>query len=928
MATQPNDCGCCAGVTALVPEPLENRPGLSAVAYRVGRHGDFLDSALAALSDPQYPALRSLTTRDSDDFTIALLDGWATLADVFTFYQERIANESWLRTATERDSIVRLAQLIGYRLKPGVAAETPLSFLLDETPGAPTEVTVAIGTKVQSVPGANEKAQTFETIEALDARVEWNHLQPALTTPAIIAAGLHGIYLKGTATQLNPGDALLIVGDERLLHPTTLPDRERWDLRILQTVTPDYINNRTQVTWLKGLGKASILPAASNVKIYALRQRAAFFGHNAPDPSLITGAQLSSGISLTTKVAATKKIKVTDLEAKSPIFEEIAHDWPNLTTALTDLDLDNSYAKIISGSWLALTNAEDYVELYNCSSVSFPSRAAFGLSGKVTRIVPDTTLNLNLFPIRETLVHAQSELLEITSGPLIAPTSGSVGFALTRDPELLAPLEGSVIMLDRVVPTLEAGRKLIVTGKLLRARVLSTLLKLTATDGLTTTAMHGQSLVVVAPPLLLAGNSAKWTLQTDEGFLGTLTTSLSNLLIVPALEDDPTLSELATIQKCTGEPSVLTLNGSLRQIYDRATVTIAANVADSTHGETVSEVLGSGDGAQANQSFKLRQTPLTYVRSTGPGGAESTLQVRVNDLLWHEAPTLFEHAARERIFTTELADDGSVTVRFGDGIRGARIPSGAQNVKATYRRGIGLEGLVRAGQLSTLLTRPPGLKSASNSLAAEGADEPETLANARENAPVTVLTLDRVVSLEDYENFARGYAGIGKALATWTWDGRTRGVFITVAGPLGAAVADALATDLTTAIHLAGDPFVPVRVVSYDEARFTLSGQIVVDPDYEAEKVLAAAIAALRAEFSFEKRRFGQAVELSEVIALIQQVPGVVAVNLKTLSLAGAAAKLNMRLEANLPNGGDPNSLGAAELLLLDPAPVDLEVSA
>jgi len=39
---------------------------------------------------------------------------WATLADVLTFYQERIANELWLRTATERDSLLRLA-LRGYR---------------------------------------------------------------------------------------------------------------------------------------------------------------------------------------------------------------------------------------------------------------------------------------------------------------------------------------------------------------------------------------------------------------------------------------------------------------------------------------------------------------------------------------------------------------------------------------------------------------------------------------------------------------------------------------------------------------------------------------------------------------------------------------------------------------------------------------------
>ncbi len=68
MATPLNDCGCCEGITALVPEPLSNRPGLSQVSYRIGTHGDFLASALAALSDPQFPALRSLTTREQRRF--------------------------------------------------------------------------------------------------------------------------------------------------------------------------------------------------------------------------------------------------------------------------------------------------------------------------------------------------------------------------------------------------------------------------------------------------------------------------------------------------------------------------------------------------------------------------------------------------------------------------------------------------------------------------------------------------------------------------------------------------------------------------------------------------------------------------------------------------------------------------------------------
>ena len=113
---------------------------------------------------------------------------------------------------------------------------------------------------------------------------------------------------------------------------------------------------------------------------------------------------------------------------------------------------------------------------------------------------------------------------------------------------------------------------------------------------------------------------------------------------------------------------------------------------------------------------------------------------------------------------------------------------------------------------------------------------------------------------------------------------------------------------------------------SYQEAHFRTAAGLKIDPDYEAEKVLAAANDALRAAFSFEEREFGQSVVLSEVIALLQTIAGVVAVDLNSLYRSGDVVKLNDRLEAELPNGGDPASLGAAELLTLDPAPIELEV--
>src|ERR1043165_4339873 len=149
--TDLNDCGCCEGISAETPLSVFNRPGLSAILYRTGTHAQFKDTLIARLSGLNEPALRKLTTRDDDDFSIALLDAWATVADVLTFYEERIANEAYLRTATERLSVLELARLINYQLRPGVAASAYLAFTLEDAPG-PLGQAQAVGTTAQISP--------------------------------------------------------------------------------------------------------------------------------------------------------------------------------------------------------------------------------------------------------------------------------------------------------------------------------------------------------------------------------------------------------------------------------------------------------------------------------------------------------------------------------------------------------------------------------------------------------------------------------------------------------------------------------------------------------------------------------------------------------------------------------------------------------
>jgi len=212
-------CGCCEGVEILTPLSTYNRPGLSEINYRIGSHGSFLETMTARLTGyclekkdavgKVYP-LKALTTRDSTDPALAMLDAWATVADVLTFYQERIANEGYLRTATERRSVLEMARLVGYKPRPGVAASVFLAYALEK--GFDDEVIIPAGSRVQSLSGPDELPQVFETSEDLKARAQWNTLKPRKSRPQSIASikSSNRVYLKGLNTNLNQNDPLLI----------------------------------------------------------------------------------------------------------------------------------------------------------------------------------------------------------------------------------------------------------------------------------------------------------------------------------------------------------------------------------------------------------------------------------------------------------------------------------------------------------------------------------------------------------------------------------------------------------------------------------------------------------------------------------------------------------------------------------------------
>jgi hypothetical protein len=863
-------CGCCEGIDTSTPRGLANRMGLSAIAYRIGEYAQFKESMLSGLSSSKYPGLAGLRTREADDFTLGLIDAVACAADVLTFYQERVANESYLRTATERVSLQEMARLIGYRLRPGVAAETLLAFALEapKTPpsglppepgsfvtGIPTSLILARGLKVQSVPGPDEKPQTFETVEAIAARPEWNAIRPWLSAPHAPGLGATETWVKGVANNLKVGDVLVFSHPDFLTYPTT---NTNWDFRLIDTVEVETAADRTHVSWKAGLARASTQvdpPIAPQVHV--LRKRAAVFGHNAPlwksmnetfrkDYSGKSDENLPDrwpGFTITSATGAHVDLDAVFSEIKPgglAVLTRVGRDVPaDAGQTRRRARLQSDFAEEITAAAISL---KTFTELYKISTTTEVSLAAFALSGKVTRIgVQGQNLNKDFRKfVRETSVYAQSEPLTLAPYPVTDPVGGDT-----------LPL---AVCADGLL----AGRTLIVTGT-----------------------------------------------RIDDG---------SKLIHQAALVD----------AQSNPNGAVLTITPPLPASLERDTVVVHANVANATHGETSAQVLGAGDASQSFQRFELKRLPLTYRSAPNETGADSELTVRVGDIEWTEKPTLFGSTPAERAYTLATDEQGKTWVVFGDGVQGARLPSGVNNVRASYRQGVGQNGNVGADTLSQLMTRPLGLKSVSNPMAAQGGTDPEPADQIRRTMPLGTRTIGRAVSLLDYEDFAMAFTGIAKAQAQVLQLPAGPTIAITLAGQEGVALSSAnpVWNNLWLALKAGGDPHVNVALLAYQASTFRLGLKVKRDAAYDIKPLLAAVEAALRAHYSFDARSLAQPVLQSDVIAVAHSVSGVVAVDIDFLHGAQTVQSRQTRLLASRMRV----SSGVArpsELLTLHPGPFD-----
>ena len=838
--------------------------GLTALPRHTHTHAVSLAAQRSTLgAERNEPGLRGLATQATSEPAVALLDAWAVVADIVGFYGERLANEGYLRTATERRSVRELARALGRELRPGVSARVGLVFTVEDAEGAPTSAQVPAGTPVQSIPGPDEVPQVFETADDLTAYASWNAAPALAWEPWTLPYNASVVWLDGRHPELRRGAMILVVGDERIGFGqgkrTDTGAREKFDLRRVSesVVDPEGYDGWTRVKLDDPIGYLPFRPlvARENQRVLHLTERASLFGANAPDPNLLWSGdpeRLPPGSKEIAKPKGDEKKRDEgdDKQAEgSDATEEVGapqtliwsgYDFDGVRDPV--IDLDGPQPSVVPGGWVVLEQ-DGYAEAYVATRVEVGGESKWATSGKVTRVTLDIVGQLKRYTRPGTFVHC-----------------GDVELPAGRRPLGVLP-PSATLRLESAGPPLDAGRTVIVSGL--------------DADGLRHT-----------EPAVLAS-------------------------CVPEADGTTTL----------------TFTEPLRNAYRAHSLVVHGNVVLATHGETVRQVLGSGDGRTPYLSFSLRRIPLTHLRATTPSGAAPALEIRIDGVLWHEVEGFEGSGPADRVYRLERSeglrdgeDDLRTTVLFGDGVRGAIPPTGEENIVATYRSGIGDQGRLAAGQLKLLVRRPHGIREVVNPLPTTDSAPPETLDQGRRTAPQRVRTLGRAVSVSDVADMARGYAGVGQGAAQTVWDGRVNTVVVSVRGTDGSDPSDALCSDLEETIKSHCDPRLPVRVLRGRVARFGVDVEIAFDPDHDADAVRDGVMTALTTGFGATARPLGEPVTAAQVLLTVRGVPGVVACTMPRLKRASAPRTDLLVTEGARWDGG----LIAADLLAVDPAAITI----
>ena len=820
------------------PQVVRNPPGLPAISYRVDDFTGFRRALLRPL-----PGEQAINTwrPTPGDLGLQILEWWAYLADVLTFYNERYANEAYLRTATQQASIVNLAALLAYQPAPGIAATGMLAAI--RSASHPNEALfVPAGLSLSSTATHGIPAQTFE----VDAKGRFHGVSAVpVTVPPDntlhLDQGLpYEVLLAGRITGVKQDDCLLLVN------------------RAFTGTDDDW----AQVTVTGVTATTDPATGAANTHI----------GLSTVNWGPTQGPPGQPDIGLAPDYRLLRPTAATALWSNRhvPVGSHVIGRSPT-NHQLTRVHLSASVRNISPGDQV----------FFQAEFLNEPDALALGVV-----IATEEEFWAVPFPGSSSGTQTPSGWTDTPSGPASEGDAGAietarVGAAHARTAEAKPP-QAKAPGATPPQATDGGGAKpppdIPIAHTVLDLQMAS---------------LHAELLAGTTSQVGLSSIAVRYGLRDVGTVIGVPASHLPNLghkveaAYKPAVAGHPAFLQDKTgagvlVGLDTGDDSKISFThpGDAARAAPAShplpvPLQLLVNLVPVSRGTTVTgEVLGSGNAALTRQSFTLAKSPLTYLASGA--GWVSTLRVFVDRTEWQEVPGFFGQPPQARVYVVTRSPDQSVTtVTFGDGVNGARLTSGTGNVTASYRYGSGKLS-PPAGRLTMISEPQVNLASMQNPVAVSGGADPEAPDDVRGSAPLTAATFGRAISAADYENIAARAPGVSRAAAYWEFDPTEQRTLLKIyIGDDSAAVSAALAA-------LAGseDPSRPVQPVLATAVPLGLSCLLSLEQGYQSSAVVTAAATALTGPaglFSPDRMGIGQRLYRSAVDAALL-VPGVTAV--------------------------------------------------